>query len=73
VSRIAFAIPLQIEGAEVSTLKAQGDKVPNSRKIEEDSLATWLDTVGGDPLSESGFEMEKPDEGFSSKEVVRES
>lgn len=42
----------------------QGDKVQNSRDTQQDSLALRLDNVGGDPLVGSGFETEKPEEGF---------
>jgi hypothetical protein len=48
----------------------QGDKVQNSGDIRQDSFAMRLDNVGGDPLVGSGFETEKPDEGFS---VVEEA
>jgi hypothetical protein len=72
VSRIAFAIPLQIEGLKLPISGEQGDKVPNSRDIEQDSMATLLDSVGGDPLFGSGFETEKPDAGFSVEEAVWE-
>lgn len=36
----------------------------NSRDIQQESSAMRLDDVGGDPLVGSGFETEKPEEGF---------
>lgn len=42
----------------------------NSRDIQQDSFSMRLDNVGGDALVGSGFETEKPDDGFS---VVEEA
>jgi hypothetical protein len=51
----------------------QGGKMQNSKDIQRDSSAWLLDTLGGEPLSGSGFETEDPDEGFSvTKEAVQE-
>lgn len=37
----------------------------NSPDVKRDSRTTFLETIGGEPLAGSDFEMEEPDDGFS--------
>lgn len=45
----------------------------NLPDVQRDSSATFLDAIGGEPLAGSGFDKERPDEGFSvNEEAVQE-
>jgi hypothetical protein len=44
----------------------------NLQDIQCDSSSASLDTIGGEPLAESGFESEEPESGFSTTDQVEE-
>jgi hypothetical protein len=43
-----------------------------SRDFQRDLSVVSLDAIGGEPLTESGFEPEEPESGFAGAEQVEE-